>query len=66
MFTADETDRQDLVDNLCYTLVCDLADNHNLEWDIEWIAEVRECVQEIICDKLHLMTEQQFYPYREV
>jgi len=35
-----------------------------VEWDMEHIGDVREVVQEVIVDRLHLMTEMQFYPYR--
>ncbi len=44
--------------------------NQPLEWDIEWISEIREAVQEIIADKLLSAIrsdsdkfEMEFYPY---
>jgi hypothetical protein len=70
--TDAQVERQDLVDNLCHKLLNDLAgasiahhEGFLVEWDIEQISAVREAVQEVIVDKLHLMTEQEFYPYIE-
>jgi hypothetical protein len=67
IFTGAETDRQDIVDNLIYQLLTDLAPwGSEIDWDIEYIAEVRDVIQEILVDELGLMTEMQFYPYREL
>lgn len=68
-FTERETDRQDEVDNAIHQMLCDLApwgQGELIEWDIEDISNVRDVIQEILVDKLKLMTEQQFYPYREI
>ncbi len=69
--TDAQIERQDMVDNLCHQLLNELAAasgvaHHGpdlIEWDIEHIGEVRDTIQGIIVDKLHLMTEMEFYPY---
>jgi hypothetical protein len=67
IFTQAETERQDIVDNLIYQLLTDLAPwGIEIDWDMEYIGEVRDVIQEILVDKLGLMTEMQFYPYREL
>ena len=67
IFTQAETERQDIVDNLIYQLLTDLAPwGSEIDWDMEYIAEVRDVIQEILVDELGLMTEQKFYPYREL
>lgn len=63
--TKAQLNRQDGVDNACHQLLCDLAGNRDLDWDLEHIGEVRSAVQEVLVDKLHLMTEMEFYPYIE-
>ncbi len=65
--TKRQLERQDDVDNACFNLLTDLAGDKasKLEWDMEHISAVREAVQEVLVDKLHLMTEQEFYPYLE-
>lgn len=62
LFTPRQTEQQDAVDNLCHRLLCDLA-GQELEWDVEHYGEVRDAAQEVIVDKLGLMTEMDFYPY---
>jgi len=67
IFTQAETERQDIVDNLIYQLLTDLAPwGAEIDWDMEYIAEVRDVIQEILVDELGLMTEMQFYPYRKL
>ena len=58
-----ETYQQDLVDNAIYALLQELSPKP-IEWDIAVIGEVRDVVQKVLVDELHLLTEQQFYPYR--
>jgi hypothetical protein len=66
--TDAQIERQDIVDNDIYNLVCSLAgisedeQDEKLPWDIEWIGEIRDQIQEIITDK-KLMTEMEFYPF---
>ncbi len=62
--TQDESDRQDWVDNAINGLLMELS-GKDVDWDIAHISEVREVCQTIICDKLKLMTEMEFYPYFE-
>ncbi len=67
--TQAQLERQDWVDDACEGLIKDLAGADTLsghvEHDMELIGIVRDAVQEVICDKLHLMTEIEFYPYIE-
>lgn len=63
-FTQAELDRQDMVDNACHQLLCNLAGVEELDWNIEHISEVREVAQGIICEKLTIMPEIQYYPYK--
>ena len=62
--TAKQIRQQDFIDNNIYGLLVDVSEKE-IEWDIELISIVREAVQEVIVDKLHLMTEMEFYPYIE-
>ncbi len=69
--TQAQLDRQDEVDNACFNFILELSgersadDGGKVEWDMETIQAIREAVQEVIVDKLHLMTEMEFYPYIE-
>jgi len=66
--TQKQLDRQDAVDNECHDLLNSLGSKTSADsvpWDIELISIVREAVQEVVVDKLHLMTEMEFYPYIE-
>jgi|WetSurSiteA1Bulk_404760.scaffolds.fasta_scaffold99521_2 hypothetical protein len=66
IFTQIETERQDIVDNLIYCLIEDLIpETKQIEWDMEYIAQVRDVIKDIVVDELGLMTEMEFYPYRE-
>lgn len=70
--TQDQLDRQDFVDDTIFQLILDLAANvevvasGQLGYDIEFIGIIREAVQEVIVDRLQLMTEMEFYPYEEL
>jgi hypothetical protein len=65
-FTNRETERQDWVDGSIFELLEQCApDGAVIEWDIEDISEIREAIQEILVEKHKLMTELEFYPYRE-
>lgn len=61
--TFEQEEQQQEVDNAVHQYLCDKAENPDLEWDIEKIAEVREEWQEIICDRLNMTTPFQFYPW---
>ena len=58
-----ETTQQDLVDNAVYAMLQELSPKP-IEWDIDVIGRVRDRVEEVLVDRLHLLTHQQFYPYR--
>ncbi|MHB8084389.1 MAG: hypothetical protein ACYDHZ_00990 [Dehalococcoidia bacterium] len=72
--TDAQVERQDLVDNACHALLNGLVASSGvahhgrdlIAWDMEHIAAVREAVQEVVVDRLHLMTEMEFYPYIEL
>lgn len=66
VWTGAEEERQDCVDNAIHALINDMARGHEVEWDIEDIANVREVLEGIIVDKLNLMTSYDFYPYVEL
>lgn len=62
-----EIERQDIVDNAIFCLIEDLIpETARFEWNIEYIAEVRDVLQNIIVDELKIMTELEFYPYIEL
>jgi hypothetical protein len=74
-FTREELDRQDFVDNVIYAMVNALVPtsrNFMLEWDINWIAELREHVEDIISSRLLTIDDDEdkfsmeFYPYRNI
>jgi hypothetical protein len=67
-WTAAEEERQDIVDGAIFNLISELVPLRNFEYEynIEDIAEIRDIIQKIFVDKLGLMTEQEFYPYREL
>lgn len=64
--TGEQVVRQDTVDNACYALLLELAKGSDLPWNIEYISTVREAVQSVLVEKLHIMSEMEFYPYIEV
>lgn len=64
--TPREIETQDAVDGAILDLVTSLApEGAEIEWDAEWGGEIRDIIKYIIVDKLHLMTEMEFYPYIE-
>lgn len=65
-FTEQETDRQDRVDSAIANMIEELTPCGYWDWDMEVIGEVRDVLVEYIVNKKGWMTEQQFYPYREV
>jgi len=62
--TNRQTEQLDGVDNACHGLLCTLA-GKAVEWDIEHIGEIADVLQDIICNKLGIMTEMEFRPYIE-
>jgi hypothetical protein len=64
--TDSEIAIQDYVDNKVMDLIRDLSPiDATIHWDIEMIAEVRECIQYWIVDRLHICSEEEFYPFIE-
>jgi len=72
-----QIDQQDAVDNACFNLIREMAgedpsaddiakgDQGGIEWDMELISIVREAVQEVVCDRLKIMSPMVFYPWIE-
>lgn len=61
-----ELERQDIVDSAISELIYNLIPIEcEFDWDIELISIIRDAVQEVIVDRLGVMTEQEFYPYLE-
>jgi hypothetical protein len=66
-FTGRETERQDCVDSAIANLSVELIpDDCPFDWDIELIGEVRDALKTVIVDHMGAMTEQEFYPYRDL
>lgn len=65
-FTAQEIDRQDKVDSVIEEMLENLSPIGYVEWDMEIIGEIRDVVQDYIVNKKGWMSEQAFYPYREL
>lgn len=61
--TDEQISRQDEVDNAIYELLCDLS-GKDLDWDIAFIGEVRDCISEAFKDR-GIMSEMDFYPFME-
>lgn len=62
--TDTQIERQDFVDNAIHKLLNDLSpDGMVVEWDITHIHVVSDAIQEILVNRLHVMTEMDFYPY---
>jgi len=62
--TEAEIAQQDKVENACHKLVCDLVGD-TLEWNMEWIGDLAELVTDIVCNRLMLVEEEDFYPHIE-
>lgn len=69
--TQGQIDRQDFIDNLIQNLICEVGgiDYPQLDklasWDIDAISDIRDALQEVICDKLKIMSPMDFYPFME-
>ena len=62
--TEEQIARQDFVDSTILSLVGYLVgfETTDIKHDIEWVAEIRDTLEQVICRRLGLMTEQEFYP----
>ncbi len=62
--TDEQLKRQDFVDNRIFELLSKLSpEPAKPEWDIELIGQIRDSVEDILVDRLKLMSEMEFYPY---
>lgn len=63
--TNKQIERQDFVDNSIFELIQNLnPSNKEIEWDIEFIAEIRDIIQ-LHFNELGVCSEQEFYPFNE-
>ncbi len=61
--TNKQIERQDLVDNRIFELIQDLNPSQTqIDWDIEMIGGVRDCVLSILNEKVSV-SEEEFYPF---
>ncbi|MBC8111154.1 MAG: hypothetical protein H7Y04_08865 [Verrucomicrobia bacterium] len=64
--TRKQLNRQDLVDNAIFQLLQELNPTETvIDWNIQWIGEIRDKIQEIVVEELNLCDEQTFYPFLE-
>lgn len=67
--TEEQKQRQDVVDNAIFELVCalcpldeDKLEASGVEWDIELIGEIRDVVRGWFVERLGICTDEEFYP----
>jgi len=67
MFTNQQTEQQDRVDNAIYDMICNVVPGgvEKIEWDIELIGTIRDAISTYLVDK-DVCTEQEFYPYKKI
>jgi hypothetical protein len=65
--TQQQIDRQDFVDNNILEFLNSMQPEKRgtIEHDIELVGKVRDAIQEVLVDDLHMCTEMEFYPYIE-
>lgn len=64
--TRKGCERQDLVDGAIQDLLEAVApEGAEIEYDGQFMFEIRRAVQDVIVEKLGLMTAMEFYPYIE-
>lgn len=63
--TQSQLDRCDAVDAAIHQLLLELTGKteDELEQDMEHIGDIRDAVQEVICDRLKIMSPMDFYPW---
>jgi hypothetical protein len=62
--TVAELKRQDYVDNEIHRLIVALAPEEvSIPWNIDMIGAIRDELKIWIVNKLHLCSEEVFYPY---
>jgi hypothetical protein len=58
--------RQDFVDNSIFELMLSLIPSHKeIEWDIEMIGDVRDCIGYWLVERHNITDKMTFYPYNE-
>jgi len=60
--TREEGERLDFVHNTIHQMICDLA-GQEVEWDTETVGEISDRVEELVCNRLHIMSDLEFAPY---
>jgi DNA polymerase sigma len=64
--TQEQIEEQDFVDNAIYHFIQSLnPSDKEIPWDIEMMGDVRDVLKEWFVDRMHLIEEQDFYPYME-
>ena len=62
--TSIELDRQDYVDNQIFKLIVALTpEKASIPWNIEMIGAVRDELKTWIVERLHICSEEAFYPH---
>jgi hypothetical protein len=63
MTEKQKIEKQDFVDNAIFELAKTLnPSNKEIEWDIEWISQIRDVLVSLYVDKMKVCTKYQFYP----
>ena len=62
--TNEQIARQDFVDNSIFELLQSLnPSSQEIDWDIEAVGTVRDCITQLLAEKLKITDEMSFYPY---
>lgn len=63
-FTQHQIYQQDMIDNAIYHFIQSInPSDKEIPWDIEMIGDLRDVLKKWFVDRLHLIKEQDFYPY---
>jgi hypothetical protein len=64
--TEQQIERQDTVDNSIFSLIQEInPSGRDIDWNIEFIAEVRDVIEDWFTDRLNLCDKNTFYPDAE-
>lgn len=64
--TNEQIVRQNFVDNSIFELLQSLnPSEQKIEWDINVIGEVRDCISQCLHERFKMTDEMLFYPYIE-
>lgn len=62
--TNEQLQRQDFVDNAIFDLIQSLIPREEeLEWDVEIVANVRDCIGSWVVERKNVCHQMWFYPY---